>query len=107
MPEDLQCILECILKLQWKPDVPIANKADMATGKIDLVVPIRSMKKNTLVLVYSRNSRPLPIVQDATSINKNIAVVIDGLTPVQVLDMHIVSALGMIPVCHPQSGALF
>lgn len=78
-------------------DLPIANQTDVAASQVDVVVPIRSVQKRALVLVDARNRRPLPVVQDTRSIDKNIAMIIHNLSALKILDLHIVSALLLVP----------
>lgn len=63
------------------------------------IIPVGSVKKNTLVLVQARNGRVPPVVEDTAGVDQNIALVLDDLPSVQVLDRYIIATLGVVPVC--------
>ena len=71
----------------------------MATLEVDVVIPIRCVQQHALVFVDARNGRPLPIVQNTRGIHENVAMILNNLTTFKILDVHIVSALLLVPVC--------
>src|SRR3954469_14115755 len=71
----------------------------MTTREVDLIVPVRSMQKCTLVFVESWNGRPLPIVEDAGRVDENIAVIRNGHITIQVLNVYVIPAPLFAPVC--------
>jgi hypothetical protein len=79
--------------------LPITNETDMATSQVDFVVPICSVQQSALVFVDAWNGRPLPVVENARSIHKDIAMIVDDLTANKILHLHIVAALGFVPSC--------
>jgi hypothetical protein len=77
--------------------LPIANKSDMTTCKVNLIVPVRGVQERALVLVDARDGRPLPIVQNARRVDENVAMIVHDLPALYVLDLHIVSSLLLVP----------
>lgn len=69
----------------------------MATGQVNAVIPICSVQQGAFVVVNARNRRPLPVIQDARRVDKNIAMVIHDLAALEILDLHIVSAPRLVP----------
>jgi hypothetical protein len=80
-----------------RADLPVANQPNVATSQINLIIPIRSMQKRALVLLNPLDRRPLPVVQDTRRIDENVAMIIHNLPALEVLDLHIVPALLLVP----------
>ena len=70
----------------------------MLTLQADRVIPVRSMQQCALIFVESRDSRPLPVVEDTASIDENVAVVSNHRTIGNILDLDIVATPLAIPV---------
>jgi len=70
----------------------------VAAPEIDLVVPVGRVQEHALVLVEAWDGWPRPVVQDARSVDQDVAVVEDGLARLEVLDLHIVATLLLVPV---------
>jgi hypothetical protein len=69
----------------------------MAARQINVIVPICSMQQYPLVFVDPWNCWPLPVVQDTRRIDKDVAMIIYNLAALKVLDLHVVSALPLVP----------
>ena len=78
--------------------LPVTDQSNMTTREIDVIVPVRRMQQRTLVLLDALDRRPLPVVQDTTCVNKDVAMICDGRARCEVGDLHIVSALLLVPV---------
>jgi hypothetical protein len=77
--------------------IPVADEADVTPTEVDFVVPVRSVQKHALVLVDAGDGRPCPVVQDAGSVDENVAVVVNDLPALEVFDLYIVAALLLVP----------
>lgn len=84
--------------VQRKKNSPVPDQPNMFPFKIDLVVPVGSMQQRALKLLKPRNSRPSPIIQNATSIDENVAMIRNLNICFQILDFNIISALLMVPI---------
>jgi hypothetical protein len=79
--------------------LPITNQAYVEIRKVNAVVPVCSVQQCAFVLVDARNRRPLPVVQNARRVDKDITMIFEGLTALKIPDLHVVAALGLVPSC--------
>lgn len=56
------------------------------------------MKQGALVAVQARDGGPFPIVQDATGVDQDVTVVADDCLLDNILHLHIIAALVVVPV---------
>lgn len=77
--------------------IPVADQADVAPSQVDVIIPVRRVKEHAFVLVDAGDGRPRPVVQDTRRIHKNVAVIVDYLSALQVLDLDIITALLLAP----------
>jgi len=75
----------------------ITNQANVLACKINIVVPVGSVQQSAFVLRQPGNRRPSPIVENATGVDQDIAVILDFSAISQIIHRHIVSTLLMIP----------
>lgn len=71
----------------------------MSTGKVNLIIPIRSVEKGALVLLESWDCRPLPVIQDTRGVYQDIAMIGNSLATPCILDVYVITALRLVPVC--------
>lgn len=71
----------------------------MLPSKIGTFVPVGSVKKSALVLVQTWYRRPPPVVKNSARIDQDITVLGYLGVVLQILDLHIVATLLVIPIC--------
>ena len=56
------------------------------------------MKESSFVVLQTWNSRPLPVVQDTTGIDQDIAMIADNAVGVKISNLDVVASALLIPV---------
>ena len=81
-----------------KGDLPIANETDMLPLERNRVIPVCRMEQRPLIFIQTWDCRPPPIVQDATSVDEDIAVVADDIAASNILNFDVVATAVRVPV---------
>src|ERR1700733_8537694 len=78
--------------------IPVPDESNMSAFQVYIVIPICRVQQSPLVLVQTRDSRPPPIIEDASSIDQDITVITDLPACLQILNLDIVATSLLVPV---------
>lgn len=70
----------------------------MLAGKVEILIPRRTVYKSTFEIVQARDGRPSPRIQDTTRINKDMARIIQNNTFDNVLNLNVPFTSPIIPL---------
>lgn len=77
--------------------VPVTDETYMAASEVDVFVPVCGVEECAFVFFYAGDGGPSPVVQDASSIDENVAVIVDNLSAFEILNLNIISAFLLVP----------
>lgn len=101
IPEDLRPhVCQFQVELAAFPEnLPIADQPNILPREVQILIPVCTMNQRSLVIFDPGDRWPSPVVQNTTTIDENVTLVMDGPTSREIFDLNVPIAASLVPLC--------